>query len=74
LEVVDNGIGFDENHKKNADSYGLIGMKERVFLLDGELTIIGKKDVGTSIKVIMPYSRKKEKQGKEKTEKKRQTY
>jgi len=55
LEIVDNGIGFDENHKKNADSYGLIGMKERVFLLDGELTITGKKNLGTSIKVVMPY-------------------
>jgi len=57
LEIVDNGIGFDENHKKNADSYGLIGMKERVFLLDGELTIKGKKNLGTSIKVVMPYSK-----------------
>jgi len=55
LEVIDNGIGFDENNKKNTDSYGLIGMKERVFLLDGELIITGKKDIGTSIKVIMPY-------------------
>ena len=55
LEIVDNGIGFDENQKKNSDSYGLIGMKERVFLLDGELTITGKKDHGTSVKVVMPY-------------------
>jgi len=55
LEIVDNGIGFDDKHKKNVDSYGLIGMKERVFLLDGELTITGKKDHGTSIKVVMPY-------------------
>jgi len=55
LEIVDNGIGFDENQKKNSDSYGLIGMKERVFLLDGELTITGKKNHGTSIKVVMPY-------------------
>jgi len=55
LEIRDNGIGFDENHKTNPDSYGLIGMKERVFLLDGELTILGKKGFGTSIKVIMPY-------------------
>ena len=55
LEVVDNGIGFDENNKKNSDSYGLIGMKERVFLLDGELSIVGKKNIGTSIKVVMPY-------------------
>jgi len=55
LEIVDNGIGFNENLKKNSDSYGLIGMKERVFLLDGELTISGRKNIGTSIKVDMPY-------------------
>jgi PAS domain S-box-containing protein len=55
LEIVDNGIGFDENQKKKSDSYGLIGMKERVFLLDGELTIAGRKNIGTSIKVVMPY-------------------
>jgi len=55
LEIEDNGIGFEENRKKNSDSYGLIGMKERVFLLEGELTILGKKNVGTSIKVVMPY-------------------
>ena len=57
LEITDNGIGFDENHKINSDSYGLIGMKERVFLLDGELIIKGKKNHGTSIKVVMPYVR-----------------
>jgi len=55
LEIIDNGIGYDENQKKNTESYGLIGMRERVFLLDGELTILGQKDIGTSIKVVMPY-------------------
>jgi len=58
LEISDNGIGFDENRKTNSDSYGLIGMKERVFLLDGELTIKGKKNHGTTIKVVMPYVKK----------------
>jgi len=55
LEILDNGIGFDEDHKTNSDSYGLIGMRERVFLLDGELTILGQLNVGTRIKVVMPY-------------------
>ncbi|MDR3652983.1 MAG: PAS domain S-box protein [Paludibacter sp.] len=57
LEVIDNGIGFDLKQKKNADSYGLIGMNERVFLLEGELTISGKKGVGTSVRIIMPYTK-----------------
>ena len=57
LEIIDNGIGFDENQKKNHDSYGLIGMKERVFLLDGELVIISGKNKGTTIKITMPYNK-----------------
>ncbi len=55
LEIVDNGVGFDYNKAKRVDSYGLMGMKERVFLLDGELTICSKKGTGTSVKVAMPY-------------------
>jgi signal transduction histidine kinase len=51
LEITDNGVGFDVNDKKKADSYGLLGMKERVFLLGGELKISSTKDVGTTIKV-----------------------
>jgi signal transduction histidine kinase len=51
LEITDNGVGFDVNDKKKTDSYGLLGMKERVFLLGGELKISSIKDVGTTIKV-----------------------
>jgi signal transduction histidine kinase len=54
LEVVDNGVGFDVTNKKNMDSYGLIGMKERVFLIDGELTILSEKGKGTTVQVIIP--------------------
>jgi len=55
MEIIDNGIGFDIDQNYRQDSYGMIGMKERVFLLDGELTISSKKGKGTSIKVKMPY-------------------
>jgi len=55
LQVVDNGVGFDENKKGRSDSYGLIGMKERVFLLEGELFISSKVGKGTSVRVEIPY-------------------
>jgi PAS domain S-box-containing protein len=55
MEIVDNGVGFDDTLKVRTDSYGMIGMKERVFLLDGELTIVGKVGEGTSVKVMVPY-------------------
>jgi len=54
LEIADNGVGFDHNQKINHDSYGLIGMRERVFLLDGELSIKSSVGKGTSVQVIMP--------------------
>jgi PAS domain S-box-containing protein len=56
LEIQDNGIGFDENHKIRQDSYGMIGMKERVILLEGELIITGKPGKGTCVRVEMPYT------------------
>jgi len=56
MEIIDNGIGFDQNYKVRQDSYGLIGMKERVFLLEGELTIRGETGKGTTVRIEMPYS------------------
>jgi len=56
LEIKDNGIGIDENNTGRQDSYGMIGMKERVILLEGELFITGKAGKGLCVKVEMPYS------------------
>jgi PAS domain S-box-containing protein len=56
MEIVDNGIGFPKNHKIRNDSYGLIGMNERVFLLEGELIIEGKSGEGTIVRIEMPYT------------------
>lgn len=51
--VKDNGKGFDKNQKK-AESFGLIGMRERVQLLDGEITIDSKIGVGTIVMINVP--------------------
>ena len=50
MEISDNGIGFDVHQKGRPDSYGLIGMKERVKLLGGNLDITSKVGVGTMVK------------------------
>ncbi|MEI6556294.1 MAG: PAS domain S-box protein [Paludibacter sp.] len=55
LEIKDNGVGFNLKDPKKADSYGLLGMKERVFLLKGNLEIDSTPNVGTIIKVSVPY-------------------
>ncbi|MEI8273401.1 MAG: PAS domain S-box protein [Paludibacter sp.] len=55
LEISDNGVGFDMKDPKKRDSYGLMGMKERVVLLKGKLDILSAPNSGTLIKVIIPY-------------------
>jgi len=56
MEIADNGIGLDRNMKAKQDSYGLIGMRERVFLLDGHLSVSGESGKGTTVMVEIPYS------------------
>ncbi|SDC37919.1 two-component system, NarL family, sensor histidine kinase DegS [Pelagirhabdus alkalitolerans] len=51
--ICDNGIGFDLEQKKDK-SFGLIGMRERVEMLDGELKIDSKLGKGTTIYIKIP--------------------
>lgn len=51
--VKDDGAGFDQSVKKEG-SYGLIGMKERADLLNGELTINSSPEHGTTILAAIP--------------------
>jgi len=55
MEIIDNGVGFDKNNSGRQDSYGMIGMKERVILLDGKLNITSEAGQGTCVRVEMPY-------------------
>ncbi len=59
IHIVDNGIGFDTNNVKissmdSTGGFGLISMKERVALLDGEIEITSSKNVGTRLKICIP--------------------
>jgi two-component system sensor histidine kinase DegS len=58
LIIRDNGKGFDikEAGKKKSKSFGLLGMKERVDLLDGKMTIDSKKELGTFIMIQVPFA------------------
>ena len=55
--IKDNGKGFDPNEKKEK-SFGLIGMRERVEILEGELKIRTKVGGGTSISLYIPLIKK----------------
>ena len=57
LEIRDNGKGFDINEQKleqQNSGFGISMMKERVYLLKGQIEICSEKDNGTYIKVLLP--------------------
>ncbi|MED4129023.1 MULTISPECIES: sensor histidine kinase [Shouchella] len=51
--VKDDGIGFNPSQKKEA-SFGIIGMKERVNMLNGSIKIQSEIEQGTSIFIQLP--------------------
>ncbi|GKV69370.1 signal transduction histidine-protein kinase/phosphatase DegS [Sporosarcina sp. NCCP-2716] len=53
--VRDNGNGFDQDEVKEK-SFGIIGMKERIDLLKGELKITSEVGKGTSVFFKIPFS------------------
>jgi signal transduction histidine kinase len=52
--VKDNGIGIKEGRIFDAQSLGLIGIRERVLLLGGKAEINGKQGEGTTVRVVLP--------------------
>jgi signal transduction histidine kinase len=63
MKVADNGVGMYPGCRRKANSFGLVGMKERVSTLGGELRIENgpekekEKEKGTTIMVSIPFER-----------------
>ena len=57
LLVTDDGAGFDPATPRPA-SFGLVGMRERVMLLGGQLALHSRPGEGTSLYVKVPLSEK----------------
>lgn len=57
--VKDDGKGFDLNEVKY-QSFGILGMKERVDLLDGDISIDSKVGVGTTVLIFIPLEEDKQ--------------
>ena len=55
LRVKDNGRGITEREISSPTSIGLMGMRERVNFLGGEITIKGAKNKGTTVSVVLPF-------------------
>lgn len=54
MQIEDNGKGIDPSVIHDAHSLGIIGMQERVRLLNGVLTIDGREGLGTTVTVQVP--------------------
>ena len=52
VEISDDGVGFDP--EQPADGFGLVGMRERIALLDGELAITSAPGEGTRLVARIP--------------------
>lgn len=54
MKVADNGVGIFPGCRRKANSFGLVGIKERIATLGGELTIETSPDTGTRLIVSIP--------------------
>jgi PAS domain S-box-containing protein len=54
LEVDDDGVGFDVESSKLAAGLGLISMRERIYLINGEFEIRSRPGQGTKITARAP--------------------
>jgi PAS domain S-box-containing protein len=54
MKVTDNGVGARPDERKKKTSFGLLGMKERITTLGGELEIKSEPDHGMMLTVSVP--------------------
>jgi PAS domain S-box-containing protein len=54
ITIHDNGRGIREEDMEKAESLGLVGMRERVWALKGEITISADDAPGTRIDIVLP--------------------
>jgi signal transduction histidine kinase len=62
LDVQDNGRGITEAEIKDSKSYGLLGMRERLYPWNGQVTFEGRPGRGTLVSVHLPRTPKGEPQ------------
>lgn len=58
IEVADDGTGFDSS--EGTHGFGLVGMRERAALLDGEIDIVSAPGRGTAVTASVPSGRSAE--------------
>jgi signal transduction histidine kinase len=54
VEVLDNGAGFDPAIAITNRSYGLLGIRERVIALGGQINLVSAPNMGTVVTISIP--------------------
>jgi two-component system, NarL family, sensor histidine kinase DegS len=59
IKIEDDGVGFSESHYKDkieckSCGFGIVGMKERVEVLEGKFSMDSRENMGTIIKISIP--------------------
>ena len=54
LKILDNGRGISHSEIFNENSLGLLGIRERIYFLNGQFDITGDPNIGTRIEVTIP--------------------
>ncbi|MFT5589880.1 MAG: PAS domain S-box-containing protein [Bradyrhizobium sp.] len=54
IDIKDNGIGLNTEQVEQQESWGLLGMRERIGHFGGTLYIAGNPGHGTTVSVLMP--------------------
>jgi signal transduction histidine kinase len=58
LTIKDNGNGIEEKPSGSRKTLGLLGMKERTTMMDGDYNITSIKGEGTTVTVVVPLPEK----------------
>lgn len=54
MKIADNGIGIYPNNRRKNNSFGLLGVEERIHALHGECTITSEPGKGTTLIILIP--------------------
>ncbi|MDB5729332.1 MAG: hypothetical protein JWQ00_2537 [Noviherbaspirillum sp.] len=54
MKVADNGIGLYPDCRRKVNSFGLVGIEERISALGGELVIDSNHEIGTALLISIP--------------------
>jgi two-component system nitrate/nitrite sensor histidine kinase NarX len=58
ISIVDDGVGFDENHVDSVEegNFGITTMKERMESIGGRVSVSSQPDAGVCISLLIPSS------------------